>query len=195
MGLRIVILQGHPDCRRPHLCHTLADAYAEGAAAAGHSVEMVEPARLAFPLLSSPAEWRHGTLPPQLTEVQDAIRLADHLVLLYPLWLGDMPAMLKGFLEQVARPGFAVAPPGCRLSGDGSLRSCTARVVVSTPMAAPVYRWLHGAHSLKLVRRSIFGPAGIAPMRATVVGNMDTLSPAQVARWQARLRRLGQQAR
>jgi len=195
MGLRILILQGHPDCRRPHLCHTLAEAYAEGAGAAGHSVEMVEPARLVFPLLSSPAEWRHGTLPPQLIEVQDAIRQADHLVLLYPLWLGDMPAVLKGFLEQVARPGFAVAPSNCRLSGDGSLRSCTARVVVSTPLAAPVYRWLHGAHSLKLVRRSIFGPAGIAPMRATVVGNMDALSPEQLARWQARLRRLGAQAR
>ena len=195
MGLRILIVQGHPDCRRPHLCHALADAYAEGAGAAGHDVEVVEPARLVFPLLSSPAEWHHGTLPPQLTEAQEAIRQADHLVLLYPLWLGDMPAVLKGFLEQVTRPGFAVAPPGYRLSGDGSLRGRTARVVVSTPMAAPVYRWLHGAHSLKLVRRSIFRPAGIAPMRATVVGSTEALSAADVARWCGRLRRLGERAR
>jgi len=195
MGLRILIVQGHPDCRRPHLCHTLADAYAEGAGAAGHDVAVVEPARLVFPLLSSPAEWHHGTLPPQLSEAQEAIRQADHLVLLYPLWLGDMPAVLKGFLEQVARPGFALASPGYRLSGDGLLRGRTARVVVSTPMAAPVYRWLHGAHSLKLVRRSIFGPAGIAPMRATVVGNTEALSEADVARWRGRLRRLGERAR
>jgi putative NADPH-quinone reductase len=194
MGLRIVIVQGHPDCRRPHLCHTLAQAYAEGAGAAGHSVEVVEPARLVFPLLSSPAEWRHGTLPPQLVAVQEAIRLADHVVLLYPLWLGDMPAMLKGFLEQVARPGFAVAASG-RLSGDGLPRGRTGRVVVSTPMAAPVYRWLHGAHSLKLVRRNIFRPAGIAPMRATVVGGTGDISPEQVERWRRRLRRLGERAR
>lgn len=195
MGLRILILQGHPDCHRPHLCHSLARSYAEGAGAAGHSVEVVEPARLDFPLLSSPAEWRHGTLPPQLVAVQEAIRQADHLVLLYPLWLGDMPAVLKGFLEQVARPGFVVASSGLRLSGEGSLRARTARVVVSTPVAAPVYRWLHGAHSLKLVRRSIFAPAGIAPMRATVVGNTGGLSPEQVDRWCERLRRLGERAR
>lgn len=195
MGLRILIVQGHPDSRRTHLCHTLAQAYAEGAGAAGHSVEVVEPARLAFPLLSSPAEWRHGTLPPQLESVQEAIRQADHLVLLYPLWLGDMPAMLKGFLEQVARPGFAGNPSAVRLSGDGSLRGRTARVVVSTPLAAPVYRWLHGAHSLKLVRRSIFAPAGIAPVRATVVGSTEELSEAQVERWRERLRRLGRRAR
>lgn len=195
MGLRILIVQGHPDCRRSHLCHTLAEAYAEGAGEAGHSVEVVEPARLDFPLLSSPAEWRHGTLPPQLEAVQDAIRQADHLVLLYPLWLGDMPAVLKGFLEQVARPGFTGNPSAVRLSGDGSLRGRTARVVVSTPLAAPVYRWLHGAHSLKLVRRSIFVPAGIAPVRATVVGSTEDLSEAQVERWCARLRRLGRRAR
>jgi putative NADPH-quinone reductase len=195
MGLRILIVQGHPDCRSPHLCHMLAQAYAEGAGAAGHEVDLVEPARLVFPLLSSPAEWRHGTLPPQLAGVQEAIRQADHLVLLYPLWLGDMPAVLKGFLEQVARPGFAVASSGIRLSGDGLLRGRTARVVVSTPLAAPVYRWLHGAHSLKLVRRSVLAPAGIAPMRATVVGNMDALSEAEVERWCGRLRRLGARAR
>ena len=195
MGLRIVIVQGHPDCRRPHLCHMLAQAYADGAGAAGPSVEVVEPARLVFPLLSSPAEWRHGTLPPQLVAAQESIRQADHLVLLYPLWLGDMPAVLKGFLEQVARPGFAVAPSGSRLSGEGSLRGRTARVVVSTPIAAPVYRWLHGAHSLKLVRRSIFAPAGIAPMRATVVGGTAELSEEQVDRWRERLRRLGERAR
>lgn len=194
MGLRIVIVQGHPDCRRPHLCHMLARAYAEGAGAAGHSVEVVEPARLDFPLLSSPAEWRHGTLPPQLAAVQEAIRLADHVVLLYPLWLGDMPAMLKGFLEQVARPGFAVVPSG-RLSGDGLPRGRTGRVVVSTPMTAPVYRWVHGAHSLKLVRRSIFRPAGIKPMRATVVGSAGELSEAQIEGWRRRLRRLGERAR
>jgi putative NADPH-quinone reductase len=28
-------------------------------------------------------------------------------VIIYPLWLGAMPALLKGFFEQVFRPGFA----------------------------------------------------------------------------------------
>ena len=32
---------------------------------------------------------------------------ADHVVILYPLWLGSMPALLKALLEQMLRPGFA----------------------------------------------------------------------------------------
>ena len=36
----------------------------------------------------------------------------EHLVIVFPLWLGDMPAVLKGFFEQVLRPGFAIGEAG-----------------------------------------------------------------------------------
>jgi putative NADPH-quinone reductase len=39
---------------------------------------------------------------------------ADHLVIIYPLWLGSMPGMLKSFFEQLLRPGFAFAPAAGR---------------------------------------------------------------------------------
>lgn len=44
----------------------------------------------------------------QAHPAQDGIGWAEHIVFFFPLWLGDMPASLKGFLEQVARPGFAI---------------------------------------------------------------------------------------
>ena len=64
-------------------------------------------AQLDFPLLRSQHDWHHTPLPPTLVTAQQDILWAQHLVLLFPLWMGDMPALLKGFLEQVARPGFA----------------------------------------------------------------------------------------
>ena len=45
-GKRILILQGHPDPIGGHLCHTLAEAYAAGAAAGGHKVQTVTPSEL-----------------------------------------------------------------------------------------------------------------------------------------------------
>lgn len=36
---------------------------------------------------------------------------AEHIVFVSPLWLGTMPALLKGFLEQVMRPDVALAYP------------------------------------------------------------------------------------
>ncbi|RLM52796.1 flavodoxin family protein, partial [Halobellus sp. Atlit-31R] len=140
MGKRILIIQGHPDRSHEHLCHALADAYADGARAAGHSVETVEPAQLEFSLLSDPAQWQEGTVPDALLPAQEAIARAEHIVLVYPLWLGDMPARLKGFLEQVLRPGFAIArKPGNPIKA-GLLAGRSARVIVTMGMPAPFYR-------------------------------------------------------
>lgn len=49
-------------------------------------------------------------MPSDLAPVQADILWAGHLVFFLPLWLGDMPALLKAFLEQVARPGLAFKP-------------------------------------------------------------------------------------
>jgi putative NADPH-quinone reductase len=38
MSRRLTIIQGHPDPAGNRLCHALADAYAGGAAVAGHAV-------------------------------------------------------------------------------------------------------------------------------------------------------------
>ena len=50
----------------------------------------------------------HEETPEDVKEGQEAIVWADHIVFLYPLWLGDMPALLKAFLEQALRPGVAL---------------------------------------------------------------------------------------
>jgi putative NADPH-quinone reductase len=194
MGSAILIVQGHPDHGRQHLCHALAQAYADGAAAAGHAVEQLEPARLALPLLSDPLDWQDGQAPPAVRAAQDAIRRARHLVFVYPLWLGDMPAMLKGFLEQVARPGFAIDPASRNPLRAGLLRGRSARLVVTMGMPAPVYRWFYGGHSVKLMRRNILQFAGIDPVRSTVVGGAGGMPAERVAAWCARLRRMGADA-
>jgi putative NADPH-quinone reductase len=106
-----------------------------------------------LPLLDSPEDWQHGTPSSQVAAAQEAIRNARHLVFFYPLWLGDMPAMLKGFLEQVARPGFAIDPSPRNPLRAGLLRGRSARLVVSMGMPAPLYRWFYGASAPPLHER------------------------------------------
>lgn len=42
----IHLIQGHPDTGKPHFCHALADAYANGAEAGGHSIRRISAANL-----------------------------------------------------------------------------------------------------------------------------------------------------
>ncbi|MCE1193499.1 MAG: NAD(P)H-dependent oxidoreductase [Acidovorax sp.] len=191
---RILLIQGHPDSAAPHLCHALAQAYAEGAAAAGHEVREVDVARIDFALLRSQHEWELGLLPAALRPAQESIRWAQHIVLFFPLWMGDMPALLKGFLEQVARPGFAFNAEGNNPFGRKGLTGRSARVVVTMGMPALVYRWYFRAHSVKSLERNILGFVGIAPVQETLVGSVELLGDAGVAKWKARMRTLGAKA-
>jgi putative NADPH-quinone reductase len=189
---RILVLQGHPDSSRDHFCHALADHYVEGASSAGHSVRTVEIAGLDFPMLRSKHDWEAGSLPPDLTEARDAIGWAEHLVFFFPLWLGDMPALLKAFLEQVARPGFAFALPSDGGMGQKLLGGRSARVVVTMGMPALVYRWYFRAHSVKSLERNILGFVGIAPIHRNLVGMIEGMTNVQRERWLETLRGLGE---
>ena len=188
-----LMIQGHPDGSANHLCHELAAAYATGAHEAGHVVRWVRVADLDFPLLRSQQEWEHGPLPAGLQQAQDDIRWASHIVLFFPLWLGDMPALLKGFLEQVARPGFAFEREGgaAAFTRKG-LKGKSARVVVTMGMPAIVYKWFYRAHSLKSFERNILHFCGIRPVWATVIGMVEDKATREKAL--AAMRRYGAKA-
>ncbi|MEO7401132.1 MAG: NAD(P)H-dependent oxidoreductase [Polaromonas sp.] len=192
---RILLIQGHPDATRPHLCHALAAAYAAGAQGSGHALRVTSVAELDFPLLRSQTDWEEGPLPASLKQAQDDIRWAEHLVLFFPLWLGDMPALLKGFLEQVARPGFAFEREGGSAAfTKKGLTGRSARVVVTMGMPALVYRWYFRAHGIKSLERNILGFVGIAPVHETLIGMVGNAGEDGGKRWLNKLRQLGEKA-
>jgi putative NADPH-quinone reductase len=169
----IVIIDGHPDRMARHLVHALARAYAAGAQAGGHRVRWIRLAELDVPFLTSQDEWEEDPVPPGLVDAQEAVRWADHLIILYPLWLGDMPAMLKALLEQILRPGFAFHQSG-KLRWRKALGGRTARIVVTTGMPALLYRLYFLALGVRLLKRNILHFVGIRPVRTTIVGNVES---------------------
>jgi len=187
--MKITVVQGHPDGSRVHLCHALANAYCRGARGAKHSIRVVDLGKLEFPLLRSKDAFEHGPLPAELQEAQQAIAWAEHLVLVYPLWLGEMPAIVKAFLEQVLRPGFAFEARGH--DWPPRLRGKTARVVVTMGMPAAVYRWYFAAHGLKSLRRNILSFVGFKPVRSTLIGLVEAMGEKRQKSWLERLAKLG----
>jgi putative NADPH-quinone reductase len=190
MTKRIAIIQGHPDSRGDRFLHALAAAYAEGARAAGHEVRTIDVARLDFPLLRTKDDYEHAAAPAAIREAQATIGWAEHLVILFPLWAGTLPALLKAFLEQVFRPGFAFAYVEGGMPKK-LLRGKSARIVVTMGMPAFVFRWYFGAHGVKSLKRSILGFAGIAPIDDTLIGMVEAGDGSARERWLARMHALG----
>ncbi len=193
MAKHIVIIQGHPDAQVRHYGHALADEYAKGAQDGGHEVQRIEVAHLDFPLLRTKEDFEKGVPPDAIRQAQEMIKWANHLVIIYPLWLGSMPALLKAFLEQVFRPGFAFDYQTSGKMPRKLLTGKSARIIVSMGMPALIYRWFFFAHSLKNLQRNILGFSGIKPIRSTLIGSIEGLTDHQRADWLDVLRDLGDQ--
>ena len=184
---RILIIDGHPDKRNGRFIHACAQAYGEAAEEAGHQVKTIKVSTLEFDWLTSNDEFLKEAPPPAIRSVQRDVIWCDHLVILYPLWLGSMPALLKAFFEQLLRPGFAFKyEPGGKLPKK-LLAGKSARIVVTMGMPSIFYKWFYRAHSIKSLERNILAFVGIGPIHASVIGGIDGNAKSR-ERWVRRLR-------
>lgn len=188
----ISIINGHPDPSPGRFCAALCAAYCEGAREAGHTVAEVAVGALDLPYLTGQDEFETPP-PPAIEAAQETVRGAQHIVLIYPLWLGTMPAKLKAFLEHLGRAHFLIGPtdgPGWPAK---KMRGKSVHLVVTMGMPGLAYRAFFGAHSLKAMERGIFAIAGFRPIRHTIFGAVG--DPKRRERMLARVRRDGLAAR
>ena len=187
----IVIVQGHPDPAGNRFCHALAKAYSTGAQASGHSVKLIDIAQIEFPMLRTQTDFDQGEAPEVIKQAQHAIQAAQHLVIIYPLWLGSMPAYLKAFLEQVFRPGFAAVKTADGKPWKQLLSGKTAHIVITMGMPAFIYRWYYLAHSLKSLERNILGFCGIKPTQETLIGLVESIDDNKRQQWLDKMELMG----
>ncbi len=189
MTRTICILQGHPHSDPEHFCHALADDYAEGAEGAGHAVTRFDLGAMDIPMLRDPKDFLTPA-PEPIRQVQEAVLKADHLVVVYPLWLGTMPALVKAFFEHFARANFAITPnekgwPRQMLKGR------SAHVIVTMGMPATAYRLMFGAHGVKGFEASILGMAGIKPIHESLIGGVGEENDGGRDIWLRKMREHG----
>jgi putative NADPH-quinone reductase len=169
---KIAIVDAHPDPDPARYIHALAKAYDESARGAGHEVRHIILGDINIPILHRREDWMHSDAPENVKPGQEAMLWADHIVFLYPLWLGDMPALLKAFLEQALRPGVALEY-GDTSSPKAMMKGKSAHLVVTMGMPAFFYRAYFGAHSVRSFKRNILGLIGIDPVTTSLIGNVE----------------------
>ena len=186
MPKKILVILGQP--QRQSYGGALAQAYIDGARAAGAEVKELYLGDIKFNACAAggPAE-----LEPELLQAQAAIKWAEHLVFVYPIWWGTIPALLKGFIERVFLPGFAVNFRKNSPLWDKLLSGRSARLIVTLNTPSWVYRWYFGRPGHNTMKKTILQFCGIQPVRITEVGPIKDSTEEKRKRWLQQIRALG----
>lgn len=189
MTKKILIVLAHPQVKS--YCGALAEAYADGAQGAGAEVRQINLAGVRFNPLGSGSHDKPLELEPDLKRAQDDIRWAEHLVFVYPILWGTVPALLKGFIERVFLPGFAVNFRKGSPLWDKLLKGKSARLIVTLNTPPLLYRLLFRRAGHVTMKRSILQFCGVSPVRITDVGPMGSSTQEKREKWVRQTRALG----
>ncbi len=186
---KILLLLGHPN--NASLCASLAKEYAAGAEQGGAEVRVHRIGDMDFDPTLHLSYQEKQTLEPDLMRFQADLVWAEHVVMLFPMWWGGMPAVLKGLIDRTFLPGFAFK------FNEGSsfqaklLAGRSVRVILTMDSPNFWYNWVLGRPLTKALKRQILGFCGLKPMKFTILGNVRGSTPEKRKAWLAMVRKLG----
>lgn len=172
MRNKILVIDGHPDPERQRFCHALADTYIDGARSSGLETRLITVADADFTLLRTAREFAEPPTQRDIIRARQDLLWCNHLVLIFPLWLGDAPALLRGFLEHMARASFIAETDGRGIRQ--KLRGRSARLIVTMGMPKFAYSLIFQEHGVQNIMHGVLGFGGISPIRRTYFGGVDS---------------------
>ena len=178
--MKVLVILGHPDPESYNAA--LAEVYAEEGAAAGAEVRTIALRTLDFNPNLRFGYRKRTDLEPDLVQAQAALRWADHLVWVYPVWWGSVPALLKGFLDRVLLPGFAFRKHERGYGWDQLFKGKTARIICTMDQPPLYYRLRYGRPSTRAMREVTLRFIGVRRIRTTAIGPIRNASPNFLAR-------------
>ncbi len=183
--MNISVILAHPD--PGSFNHAIAMTATHAARANGHTVWFHDLYAEGFdPLLPSNEIPRHAPLPPMIQQHCTEIAAADGIVIVHPNWWGQPPAILKGWVDRVLRPGVAYE----FLEGDngegvpvGLLKARVALVfnTANTPEARE--REVFGDPLQLLWKHCIFELCGVATFHRKMYRVIVTSTPEKRQEW------------
>jgi NAD(P)H dehydrogenase (quinone) len=104
--MKVSVILAHPD--PGSLNHAIAATVVQTLEANGHEAILHDLYRERFdPVLPMKELSREAALPSEIARHCGEIAAADGIVIVHPNWWGQPPAILKGWIDRVLRPGVA----------------------------------------------------------------------------------------
>ena len=183
--MRILVVVAHPN--PASFNHALAQAACAALRERGHEVQLQDLYADGFdPVMPATEFAKAAPLPPDIARRCAALAVADGLIIIHPNWWGQPPAIMKGWLDRVVRPGVAYE---FRLRADGKpgpvglLRLQAALVLNTGNTPLEVERAVYGDPLENLWKQCVFGLCGIPRVERHNYTSVIVSTPEQRAHW------------
>lgn len=193
MTKKIALILGHPD--KESYNQALAQAYKKGAEAAGLEIQEINIYDLDFNPNLKYGYRKRTELEPDLLKSQEIINWAEHLVWVYPVWWGSVPAIMKGFLDRVLLPGFAFSKRKDSLWWDKHFKGKTARLICTLDQPAWYYKWFNSSPSHKAMKKLTMNFIGVKKVGITSIGPLRLSKDSFREKWLNRIEKLGEKGK
>jgi NAD(P)H dehydrogenase (quinone) len=190
--MRVSVILGHPD--PGSFNHAIADAAIDALNQNGHEVFFHDLYAERFdPILPGPEIPRDGPVDPVVQRHCDEIAVAEGIVIVHPNWWGQPPAILKGWVDRVIRPGVAYE----FLEGDGGegvpvglLKAKHALVFNTSNTPEEREMEAFGDPLETLWKSCVFGLCGVSDVRRRTFSVVVTSSLEERREWLAEVREI-----
>jgi len=186
---KILVINGHPD--KESFNYALAAAYIRGAETSGAEVKAIDIRELDFNPNLQFGYRKRTELEPDLLDAQEKIKWAEHIVWVYPVWWGSLPAIMKGFIDRVLLPGFAFKKREGSLFWDKFLTGRSSHIICTMDQPTWFYRWFNGSPSHKAMKRLTLNFIGIKKVKITSIGPIRLSKDEFRANWLRKIENLG----
>ena len=193
MSKKIVIVSGHPD--KESYNFALAEAYKSGAETSGAEVREIVIRDLEFNPNLQFGYRKRTELEPDLLNSQETLKWADHIVWIYPVWWGSVPAIMKGFLDRVLLPGFAFKKREGSVWWDKYFTGKTSRLICTLDQPTWFYRLINGSPSHKAMKRLTMNFIGVKSVKITAIGPLRLSKDEFRKKWIKKVEILGRKQR
>ena len=186
---KILIINGHPD--KESFNFALSATYKNGAKKSNAEIKEINIRELNFNPNLQFGYRKRTELEPDLLIAQEKLKWADHLVWVYPVWWGSVPAIMKGFLDRILLPGFAFKKRADSVWWDKYFTGKTARLICTLDQPAWYYRWIYGSPSHKAMKKLTMNFIGVKKVRITTIGPIRLSKEAFRVKWLKKIEKLG----
>lgn len=184
---KIVVINANP--KSDSLCKSIAQHYSR-VAGIKHELKHIDIADMNFELNLHQGYEKILPLEPDLLHFQQMIQWCDHVVIISPVWWGNIPAKFKGVIDRTFLPGFAFKYKNTQGGVEKLLAGRTSELIFTLDSPPFWYKYVQGNLIYKQLKSAVLGFSGIKNVSSTYFGPVLSSTEERRGKWLRKVQRL-----